>query len=469
MVRSRVSRCARDPSSRGAVMHLTFRAVAVCVCVVVASVGLHGPRAQGQGAEDARALPPAPATARQPTLDDPAVTSAAADYRISVEEARLRITWQDVAVDLDLVLGALLGGSYGGAWIDPDDGGRIKVGVAEGGDQRVRDAVPHELDPAVDLVAVDHTITFLESVQARLGDRAHEVSVGHPWGVAVGIAPDRNRVWLLVPPLEQQSPAIAVFIADAQVEFGQYLYLEEMTEPSSADACTPNAARPYCDSPLRGGVSIDYATSSGTSRCTAGLPARARSDGRLYLLTAGHCLRDRPNAWTTQSSGGATRLLGSPHRCFAGRGAASSCLQGDGDMGLIRVGSGTTIRGWVFVRPSPTNNGIQGTTRDSRYPIVRDGSAGLPLSGFRLCRSGIVSTSCGELVAVNVRHTSPDTGHEYRGMGAANYVRARGDSGGPVYAGGTIYGLHSGSTGGFGLYQGIRAAQDALNVDVVRN
>lgn len=50
-----------------------------------------------------------------------------------------------------------------------------------------------------------------------------------------------------------------------------------------------------------------------------------------------------------------------------------------------------------------------------------------------------------------------------------NYAQAGGDSGAPVFANGTAYGIHSGFSGSYAMYQGIRGAENALNVDVIFN
>src|SRR6185436_15944257 len=54
-------------------------------------------------------------------------------------------------------------------------------------------------------------------------------------------------------------------------------------EGRDTGACHPRAA---CASPIMGGIHI---TSAGWS-CTAGFRARGVSDGKRYLITAGHCL-----------------------------------------------------------------------------------------------------------------------------------------------------------------------------------
>src|SRR5262245_8954346 len=67
----------------------------------------------------------APAYAAWPHLadaDDPAVTTLAKDVGISIEEARIRIGWQDPAIQMGDELRTSLGEGFGGLWFDVADG-----------------------------------------------------------------------------------------------------------------------------------------------------------------------------------------------------------------------------------------------------------------------------------------------------------------------------------------------------------
>jgi hypothetical protein len=59
-------------------------------------------------------------------------------------------------------------------------------------------------------------------------------------------------------------------------------------------------------------------------------------------------------------------------------------------------------------------------------------------------------------------------GWSYTGLAKTNYCGMGGDSGGPVYASNTAYGIHQGGASLCGsVYQGIVAAQNGMNVDII--
>jgi hypothetical protein len=66
----------------------------------------------------------------------------------------------------------------------------------------------------------------------------------------------------------------------------------------------------YCYPPLRDGINIFRVDSHGhllRGQCTGGFIARSRVDGKLYMLTAGHCAaEDGTGPWATAI----------PHSCF---------------------------------------------------------------------------------------------------------------------------------------------------------
>ncbi len=136
--------------------------------------------------------------------------------------------------------------------------------------------------------------------------------------------------------------------------------IDVVDEPPTEDACTSQSAEPFCDPPLRAGISIRYRNSSG-SACSAGFPARSRSDRRLYLMTAGHCVRNRGLTWVTRFPGGTVHDIGPRHSCVAGRGPANNCRQGPADAALLRV---TNPSGWDNARGC-VRAGIRGKRRCS--------------------------------------------------------------------------------------------------------
>lgn len=88
--------------------------------------------------------------------------------------------------------------------------------------------------------------------------------------------------------------------------------------------------------------------------------------------------------------------------------------------------------------------------------------------GAIVCRSGgVTGSSCSEVVQLDV------TAYDVNGLAKTRpnvsyYCARNGDSGGPIWAREAAYGIHSGSGsdayGCYGLYQGVIAALDRMNV-----
>jgi hypothetical protein len=363
--------------------------------------------------------------------------------------------------------GPALGSRFGGIWIDEQDHGRIKVGMvgAKAADREWVDA--QGFRGAADVVEVPRSLSDLEAAAEWLWSRAvalnqDTVDSGSSWTLAVSITPRRSTANLYIPPVAHRSEQQRAFIEEARMRLGSALFVEEYETPPHEGACTI-ALPPYCDPPLRAGIAIDY-----PADCTGGFPARSRSDNKLYLFTAGHCTRNRPDTWWTWFPDGTQHDIGPVHNCIAGRGPANSCGQGYGDYAILRVlnpSGWDQGRGWVFVRTSDPNAGEDGTTRDTAYEI----NDALRVSeGWRVCKSGRHGTSCGRVVELNVGYTSVTSGYSYDFLASANYCGQEGDSGGPIDAFHHAYGIHQG--GGDDctkFFQSIVNAQDGMNVDII--
>lgn len=120
-----------------------------------------------------------------PLPGDPAVTSLAADYHLSIQEAQRRIGWQEPANQLGEELTVALGERFGGLWIDPDDGGRVKVGVVAPVTAAVAAevdglAAKRQLGGIVDLVPVRYGYAWLEAANAWIGKAADAARVASP-------------------------------------------------------------------------------------------------------------------------------------------------------------------------------------------------------------------------------------------------------------------------------------------------
>jgi hypothetical protein len=287
------------------------------------------------------------------------------------------------------------------------------------------------------------------------------VDSGSSWTLAVSITPRRSTANLYIPPVAHRSEQQRAFIEEARMRLGSALFVEEYETPPHEGACTI-ALPPYCDPPLRAGIAIDY-----PADCTGGFPARSRSDNKLYLFTAGHCTRNRPDTWWTWFPDGSQHDIGPVHNCIAGVGPANNCQQGYGDYAILRVlnpSGWEQGRGWVFVRDSESFDGVEGTTRDPSYEINDVSRVG---DGWRVCKSGRHGTSCGRVFDLGYSYTEAG-GYTYRYLARADYCWRGGDSGGPIYAYHHAYGIHHGGVAlCTGYIQSIVNAQDGMNVDII--
>ncbi len=415
--------------------------------VVVAAADI---RADGEMASAAGQLVP-----------DPAVADLASEKGLSLQDAEQRIEWQQRAPDLDAALATAVGPDrHGGVWIGNDD--RVKVGIVESGTaaeiSAARSAVgtyaaASQLAGATDIQPVRYSLSALLTANDWLGDQLERVNSNAEWPLESGYTTAGNTVRLGLPPQTAAlTPAQQAVVDQARQRFGAMLDVYTYTERAQADECT-FLGTTYCDPPLRAGVLVN------PHGCTLGFLARSRADHKLYAFTAGHCVDDDPSTTTyyTRFPDNSLHNIG-PRQNFE--------FSGRGDASIIRVTNeaGWRARAWVVVVDSPANGGEEGTTYNPQYPILRDGTS---TDNMRVCHSGVgVGTSCGRVTELGVAHTYDEDNMTVRGMAKTSYCRGPGDSGGPVFAGGTAYGLHGAGSGCVGYYQGIRGAENLMNVDV---
>jgi hypothetical protein len=391
----------------------------------------------------------APSPSPVPVGADLAVTSLAADRGISVAEAAVRIGWQDKAPLLAGQLRTLLGPRFGGLWIDPASGDRIKVGLTESrvDETSARSASAKQgLGDAVDTVQVDNSLGTLESIDAMLADALDGVNKGADWPLSAGLRPDINAVQLDVPVRTLLTPAQQSLVDSTVARFGSAVRVVTVHNRAQARACS----YPFCDPPLRGGIRI---SNSGVG-CTGAFIARSRSDGRLFQFTAGHCARAASDAWSTRFANGSIHVIGPVHNYV---------FSGSGDMAILTINnpSGWSPAARVFVTASPD------TTRNENYAIRADSGSTV---GMRICTTGgfYGRSDCGTVTQLGVTVTYG--GVTVRGLGRGTFCGTGGDSGAPMYASNTAYGLQvAGFSECDSLYQGIRAAEDALNVNVAHS
>ncbi|MFF9557417.1 S1 family peptidase [Streptomyces albus] len=183
-------------------------------------------------------------------------------------------------------------------------------------------------------------------------------------------------------------------------------------------------------------VSGGDAIYAGQYRCSLGF--NVRKGDTYYFLTAGHCTEGGGN-WYTDS--GHSTLIGP---------TSGSSFPGN-DYGLVRYSSNVAHPGTVgSVDITGAGNATVGQT------VTRRGSTTGTHSGQVTALNATVNYGGGDIVSGLIRTT---------------VCAEPGDSGGPLYAGGTALGLTSGgsgncSSGGTTFFQPVREALDAYGVSV---
>jgi streptogrisin C len=202
-----------------------------------------------------------------------------------------------------------------------------------------------------------------------------------------------------------------------------------------------------CDPPLRGGSRLYINTS--TPQCTTGFNARSDSDGKWYVMTAGHCGVIGTVFSAYQPANGRFHTVGPVH---------NRSVANNDDYSIVTINNvpGWDPRNWVYVHASSD------TVQDPDYTIT--GIATSPV-GTRVCISGSTSgTDCGDVVEINWNGSG--------GFARARYCSDPGDSGGPIYSGHRARGIHVGVVPGHegdclnALFQGVTEAANELNVHV---
>lgn len=185
----------------------------------------------------------------------------------------------------------------------------------------------------------------------------------------------------------------------------------------------------HCDDPLRGGNRI--AMSRGF--CSGGFTARSRQDNKLYLITAGHCLRGQNAKGDVKAymiKDRSWHVIGKRHNSIFGK---------TGDIGIIGIDDTADWkpRHWVRVFPSQGN---PATVRDDEHSIT---SAADAVVGSYVCKTGASTrTTCGKVTATGV--TANYGGLIVKDFTTVSLKACQGDSGSPVFKNHTAYGIVSG-------------------------
>lgn len=118
----------------------------------------------------------------------------AAQLGITVAEALHRLDIQDRAAGLSEPLEAALGASWGAMWFDLADGGRLKIGVAGGGDTSVARAIVAQCGLSGDTDFVPVRWTWHELLDGHTRFIVAASSLYHAGQLTSGSDPSRNAV-----------------------------------------------------------------------------------------------------------------------------------------------------------------------------------------------------------------------------------------------------------------------------------
>jgi hypothetical protein len=395
---------------------------------------------------------------------DPAATSLATDRNITLAEAEERLRWQRHTGDLEARLRASLGAArFGGLWIDPNDGDRLKVGIvgaANTDHTTVATAATAEgVAASVDMVGVRYSEARLAVAYDWISERLVSVNKKAPWPIELAHSVRGNRLRLELPRQGRLTSRQQALIGEVRSRYGDLLRTAKYDRRLVLNACV----FAYCEPPLRANIVV-HSPSGENWSCTGGFLGRSQSDNKLYMFFVGHCAWAYGTGiwWTRFYLNGARHDLGPVHNGYWGP---------SGDMAIIRITNeaGWRPRAWVRVTASPD------TTQDFEYSITGDGHRS---EGKRICKAGASGgTDCGMVTDLGVTKTGcieSVTGaircETMSGLGRASYCSTGGDSGAPVFADHTAFGLHVGSAGTCdSVYQGINGAENLMRVNVAHD
>lgn len=248
----------------------------------------------------------------------------AAERGITREEARLRLSWQAPASKLqDQLVERIPADSFGGVWIDRDDGDRVKVGIVApraGSDaanarqafdlqvQGVADEVG--IPDVVDVVPVQQSLKELDDLGLKLFAATASIS---PEAKEVMARPERNAVSIRVAPDTSAAEIAQVKAIGAELGIAKLDVVADAQPASRHTTCSYSGGWRNC-SPSRAGEALyrKTGTSTYTGRCTMAF-AVSRGSTLKARLTAAHCFPSGDTAdWYTRTPSGSYLNLGWP-------------------------------------------------------------------------------------------------------------------------------------------------------------
>lgn len=409
-------------------------------------------------------IPAGAQDAEAPAVEQLAVEYYVDKYRVGIDEAQRRLQLQDTASGIDDRIAELLGPQFAGMWYDHEDGGRLKIGMTRAAGRLAKDVLAivneYRLGSDVQLVDVTYTLAELELRRDALRETLADMQrAGH---ARTGVNPRLNSIVIT---------ALAKLSADEEARIREIASMEGVVvrrwDVPSLLLKPLTCSTTSCDRPLRGGrqVYAQWQNFYAFTRCTGGFIARHRvNTGDLLMLTAGHCITDANShgatSWSARDESFASLWLGPYYGWVLGGGPGI-------DAGAIYLNPGS----WFWSIPPVPEVVIMGTsqtTYDPHYKIKADSTSTL---GQVLCFTGAATgTHCAQVSDLGDDLTST-AGWTLKNAGELDFCATlEGDSGGPVIKKNKAFGMISLVNDSIGHcytgYQGIRAAENILNVNV---
>lgn len=421
-------------------------------------------------------LAPSSSAREDPIVQDLAAKAYVETYGGTVEEATSRLEIQDRVTPSISKIQSILGPSFGGAWFDPDDGGQLKIGIADGtADPKQRVQVEDllraqgALDDDKEFVVVPSSLDELKDAQ-RVVDK--EILTGR--GGIVSSSFDVRTGTVTITRTSDADDVVRDDISTAKRRSPVPVRERVLPEGSPLPE-TRACVLPYCDRPLRGGIHMGE-WAGGATHCTAGFNARSRSDNRRYLLTAGHCLTFGVSWDTKFVPWGAWHRIGETWNKLFPFGV---------DAGIIRVdGPAGEFNQSPFPGPYVAVDASGGTSYNESYYIGNE--ATYPPQGTTICVTG----GGGEAGTMKFWHGTPYASWSWCGTVLQSSVTVMfngsdvvnnlietnicfhsGMSGGPAYKNNLSYGTITGDlctwSGAQGWIYPTWLSENLMNVNII--
>lgn len=392
------------------------------------------------------------------------VESYARSTGVPVDAAERNLALQARAGDIVGALKDALGPRYAGVAFDAK-AGRFSVPVLSEQDaDRARDVFRERgvaLDAAVAPTIVKHSWDELLQGSKAVQDDPDIHGLLEDGKVVITVDERSNAVVVDTAPTSgglsaRATTTLRASAADVSTDAGVPVTVRTSSTPLpevSPDACAWIQLASRCDKPLRGGVTMAGSTSS----CSMGALAYRNSD--YFVMTAGHCLRDRARWWAIDPNG-TWQSVGLP---------------GGFDYGTQYPGGGfTTDSGAIAVTPSDywwQNPWTATSFVDHWWDDYRTVAVAASYVGLGVCHIGQTTPNnsgagnCGTVTNAAATVTYTD-GNTLSPMIQTNYCGAAGDSGGPVLASNVLFGLHSGGGGSLAAGNCVGYYDDAAHIQL---